>query len=131
MPIFPAFLPLPALPLSTSSVKMCANPSSSSSDDEMQVYRASSKRCFSGDKLPFDVKIITPPPRHLGRFQLDARTHCGDVLEHGDSQFVVKSVRVRYKYSRGGYHVIGKQIEVKSLARKAIEVYLENAWNQN
>eukprot|EP00177_Eucheuma_denticulatum_P000006 GFKZ01000015.1.p3 GENE.GFKZ01000015.1~~GFKZ01000015.1.p3 ORF type:complete len:167 (+),score=21.42 GFKZ01000015.1:969-1469(+) len=93
--------------------------------DDMRVFRRGAHRHDSSDLLPFDVKVISPPPRRLGRFQLDPRTHCGDIVEHAGRHFVVKSVSMQYKYSAGAYRVVRKTIEVKSLARKAIEVYLE------
>lgn len=91
---------------------------------DMTVYRKNGRRRPVGE-LPFDVSIITPPPRYLGRFQLDPLTHCGDILEHDGHHFEVKVVRVRYRFREGRYKVVGKAVEVKSLARKAVEVYLE------
>ncbi|KAI0560187.1 hypothetical protein FGB62_122g037 [Gracilaria domingensis] len=107
------------------------NPDESKS--EMHVYkkRGQKRECSQGDMLPFDVSIGTPPPEHLGRFRLDPRTHCGDIVEHEGRHFVVKSVRMRYKYLQGKYRMIGKAIEVKSLARKSIEAYLEKALRES
>lgn len=99
--------------------------------DDMTVYREGAKKPLSGDLLPFDVQIVSPPPSFLGRFQLDPRTNCGDVVEHNGHHFVVKRVRLRYKYSGGTYQVFRKHIEVKSLARKALESYLERVWNES
>lgn len=112
-----------------------ANESNESSDDsteeneeteegEMKVFRKGKKQ-YQGDLLPFDVSVVSPPPTYLGRFKLDPRTHCGDVVEHDGQQFVVKKVRMQYKYSAGAYKMVKKTIEVKSLARKALESYLE------
>lgn len=93
-------------------------------NSDMAVYRRNGRPRPIGE-LPFDVSIITPPPRYLGRFQLDPLTHCGDILEHNGHHFEVKVVRVRYRFREGRYKVVGKAVEVKSLARKALEVYLE------
>lgn len=105
--------------------------SADDSSDELKVFRKGKLRRVSGDLLPFDISIVSPPPMYLGRFQLDPYTHCGDVVEHNGHQFVVKRVRVQYKFSGGGYHVFRKKIEVKSLARKALESYLEKVWSES
>lgn len=97
----------------------------------MYKKRGQRREASQGDLLPFDVSIGTPPPEYLGRFKLDPRTHCGDIVEHAGRHFVVKSVRMRYKYLQGQYKMIGKAIEVKSLARKAIESYLEKAYQDS
>jgi len=82
----------------------------------------------NGDLLPFDVKVITPPARKLGRFNLDARTHCGDVIEHKSTHFVVKNVTMHYNYgSNGRPVVVRKTAGVKSLARRAVEQHLERS----
>lgn len=99
--------------------------------EEMAVFRKGKRRPQNGELLPFDVSIVSPPPTYLGRFQLDPHTHCGDVVEHDGHQFVVKRVCMQYKYSGGGYRVIRKTIEVNSLARKALESYLERVWNES
>lgn len=94
----------------------------------MTVYKRNGRRRqYNGDGLPFDVSVTSPPPQYLGRFQLDPRTHNGDIVEHDGRQFVVNTVRMRYKYSQGRYRMVGKAIEVKSLARKSIETFLERA----
>lgn len=98
--------------------------------NDMTVYRRNGRRRPIGE-LPFDVSIITPPPRYLGRFQLDPLTHCGDILEHDGNHFEVKVVRVRYRFREGRYRVVGKAVEVKSLARKAVEVYLERKFQKS
>lgn len=97
---------------------------------DMSVYRSNGRRRPAGD-LPFDVSVVSPPPRYLGRFQLDPHTHCGDILEHEGHHFEVKVVRMRYRLQQGRYQVISKAIEVKSLARKVIEVYLERKFENS
>lgn len=96
--------------------------------DDMIVHRKSARRA---DSIPFSVSVISPPPRHLGTFKLDPATHCGDIVEHDGQQFEVKVVKLRYKYQQGKYRVIGKSIQVKSLARKAIEIYLDKKFQQS
>lgn len=78
--------------------------------------------------LPFDVNIISPPPRRLGSFRMDPRTHCGDIVEHDGQAYSVRRVRMRYRYKRNeGLKVTRKTLEVKSLARKAVERFLKAA----
>lgn len=110
------------------------NPKSAGDDDEaadddstMRVHRRNAKnKPYNGDLLPFDVTVISPPPAVLGRFRLDPRTHCGDIIEHNGRQFVVKRVRLHYRYDFNGKVIVYKKtIEIKSLARKSIESYLE------
>lgn len=97
---------------------------------EMSVYRQNGRKRPIGE-LPFDVSVVSPPPRYLGRFQLDPQTHCGDIVEHDGHHFEVKVVRMRYRFQQGGFRVVSKAIEVKSLARKAIELYLEHTLKQS
>lgn len=99
-------------------------------DKDMRVYRSNGRARPAGE-LPFDVSVVSPPPRYLGRFQLDPATHCGDIVEHDGHHFEVKLVRWRYRLQRGRYRIVGKSIEVKSLARKAIEVYLEQKFRDS
>lgn len=95
-----------------------------SRQDDMKVFRKGAKKQYHGDLLPFDVSVISPPPAYLGRFKLDPRTHCGDVVEHDGRHFVVEKVRMQHKYTAGAYKMVRKTIEVKSLGRKALESYL-------
>lgn len=120
-------------PVQLSSADGLSDSFEDESQPEMHVYKKRGQRreASQGDLLPFDVSIGTPPPEYLGRFKLDPRTHCGDIVEHAGRHFVVKSVRMRYKYLQGQYKMIGKAIEVKSLARKAIESYLEKAYQDS
>lgn len=102
-------------------------------DDSMTVYRKSGKKLpFEGDALPFDVKVISPPPHMLGRFKLHPRTNCGDVIEHDAKSYVVKRVRCHYRLERSGSpKMFKKTIEIKSLARKSIESYLERTFRES
>lgn len=48
------------------------------------------------------------------------------MFEHEGRQFVVKRVTMHYRYgSDGRPRVFRKTIDIKSLARKALEAYLE------
>jgi hypothetical protein len=82
---------------------------------------------FDGDGLPFSVKIISPPPKYLGTFRLNPRTGCNDIIKHEECAYVVKRVRQHYHYDfdQGGFYMYKKTIEIKSLARKSLDQYLE------
>ncbi len=94
--------------------------------EKLDSYRRGRKLESNGDLLPFHVKLVSPPPRVLGCFKLDPRTHCGDVIDYDGQQFVVKSVTLHYSYgSDGRAVVVRKSVDVKTLARLAIESALE------
>lgn len=96
-------------------------------DATLHSWRRGGRRHENGDLLRFNVTVSTPPSRQLGRFKLDARTHCGDIIEHDGYFFVVKSVTLHYRYGNGGARVVRKSIEVTSLERRAVEMRLECA----
>lgn len=99
---------------------------SGQNSDDVHVHRKGGKRKpYKGDLLPFDVRIISPPPSLLGRFKLDSHTNCGDIITHNGAHFLVKRVRMHYHYTNGRVEMQRKTVEVTSLARKAIELYLE------
>lgn len=102
-------------------------------EENMNVYKKNSnkKRRCNDELLPFDVSISSPPPEYLGRFMLDPTTHNGDIVEYDGRQFVVKRVRMRYRYQQGAFRMVGKTLEVNSLARKALESYLERTYNDS
>jgi len=83
------------------------------------------------DRLPFDVRVSSPPPRYLGRFHLDALTHGGDILEHDGQSYVVKSVVFHYALQNGKFVVHRKTAHVKSLARKSIDSYLNKLYKSS
>lgn len=64
------------------------------------------------DLLPYDVNILTPPPQVLGRFKLDPRLNCGDVVDYDGISYVVRRVRLHYAYRDGQYVVTRKTAEV-------------------
>eukprot|EP00591_Stephanopyxis_turris_P012825 CAMPEP_0195516416 /NCGR_PEP_ID=MMETSP0794_2-20130614/7147_1 /TAXON_ID=515487 /ORGANISM="Stephanopyxis turris, Strain CCMP 815" /LENGTH=190 /DNA_ID=CAMNT_0040645001 /DNA_START=320 /DNA_END=892 /DNA_ORIENTATION=- len=62
----------------------------------------------------------------LGQFSLDKSTNCGDVIEVGDSEYVVLKARCQYKYAGGKRFVMVRKIlEVKDVTREAQESSLE------
>lgn len=103
-------------------------------DETLQTYRGKGdkRRSLSGGELlPFDVTLVSPPPRSLGRFKLDSRTHCGDVIEQDGTHFVVKRVTRHYGYGVDGQAVvIRKSVDVKTFERRSIEISLERSLQQ-
>jgi len=98
----------------------------------MEVRRKGGSRYRrESDRLPFDVKVSSPPPRYLGRFRLDALTHGGDVLEHEGQSYVVKSVVFHYVMQNGKFVVNRKTVHVKSLARKSLDSYLNKLYKNS
>ena len=97
----------------------------------LETYRGKGdkRRALSGGELlPFDVTLVSPPPRSLGRFKLDSRTHCGDVIEQDGTHFVVKRVTRHYGYGVDGRAiVIRKSVDVKTFERRSKELSLERA----
>lgn len=99
--------------------------------DEMQVFRKGKRRKSNDgrEKLPYDVHLITPPPRYLGRYILDPNTNCGDILETsslGEQEaFVVKRVKHKFKYRAGRYQMFAKEVDVTQVARAGVEAFLE------
>jgi hypothetical protein len=100
---------------------------------DMEVFRRGSIRPYHGDSLPFSVKIVSPPPKTLGTFQLNPRTSCGDIIRHNDCAYVVKRVSQHYQYNfqLGAAEMYKKSVEVKSIARKSLEQYLERTLQDN
>lgn len=124
--LLPARMPTPQLArIPRCSARDPRNGDTSPSESNEDAHHRRRQR--EQDLLPFDVNVITPPGHvYLGRFQLAARTHCGDIFEHEGRQFVVKRVTMHYRYAADGRpQVFRKTIDVKSLARKALEAYLE------
>jgi len=86
------------------------------------------------DKLPFEVMLISPGDtgsRLLGKFMLDPTTANGDMVEHDGNTYVVRKVIFHYTYKEGKFVVYKKTIEVKSLARKALETYLNQLYQSS
>jgi hypothetical protein len=88
---------------------------------------------FDGDGIPFSVKIISPPPKYLGTFRLNPRTGCNDIIKHEECAYVVKRVRQHYHYDfdQKGFYMYKKTIEIKSLARKSLDQYLDETLRES
>jgi hypothetical protein len=101
--------------------------------NSMSVYKNATGRKlpFQGDELPFNVTVVSPPPHSLGQFMLNPRTNCGDVIEHDEKSYVVKRVICHYRLQFGRPQMFKKTIEIKSLARKSLESFLEKTFNES
>ena len=73
------------------------------------------------DRLMYELKEVTPPPRLLGEVRLAPNLGCGDILEYEANTYVVKTVSYRYQYSSGKYRMVGKGANVVQTGRDAIE----------
>lgn len=140
-------------------------------EESLELKGRRGGRSHRGDELPFEVRVISPPPRTLGKFNLHPRTQCGDIIEIGrragaggvgdgeeeaeaelvDAEmeeeeekggvrrteaYVVKRVRNRFVWTREPGGVAGprmskKTLEIKSLARKSVESYLERTLRES
>lgn len=121
------------------------NPSDPQGDSEstpdkiprVEVFRNGTERKWAGDDMPFDVRVISPPPRHLGRFRLHPRTGRGDVIDMEGTSYVVKRVRSHFVWSAGGGSgqagpkLTKKTVETVSVARKSIEISLERSLRES
>mmetsp|Transcript_34856 Transcript_34856/g.66966 ORF Transcript_34856/g.66966 Transcript_34856/m.66966 type:complete len:184 (+) Transcript_34856:175-726(+) len=76
------------------------------------------------DKLLFEVREITPPPKRLGLFRLEPSTGCGDMIEARNTTFVIKKVAYKYMYSGGSYKMVSKGADVKETSRDAVEQFM-------
>ena len=73
------------------------------------------------DKLLYEVREVTPPPRRLGTFRLEPSLACGDIMQHKDRTYVIKKVSYLYNFVGGAYRMTGKGAHVKETSREAIE----------
>uniref|UniRef100_A0A7S3E7F6 Uncharacterized protein n=1 Tax=Rhodosorus marinus TaxID=101924 RepID=A0A7S3E7F6_9RHOD len=99
--------------------------------DGMMIRWKNQKSPFKDgrDLLPFDVNVLTPPSRSLGRFRLDPRLNCGDIVDYEGTSYVVRRVRMHYAFRNGTFVVTRKTAEVKTMGRKSLESYLERLYN--
>ncbi|KAJ8908236.1 hypothetical protein NDN08_008327 [Rhodosorus marinus] len=99
--------------------------------DGMMIRWKNQKSPFKDgrDLLPFDIDVLTPPSRRLGRFRLDPRLNCGDIIDYDGTSYVVRRVRMHYAFRNGTFVVTRKTAEVKTMGRKSLESYLERLYN--
>jgi len=103
----------------------------SEGSEEMSVYSRRKQGGFPGELLPFDVRVISPPPRDLGSFRLDPRIHRGDVLDYKGASYIVRRVRMHFAYRQGRFHMTKKTAEVKSLSRKMMDEFLDQLYRSS
>jgi|AntAceMinimDraft_5_1070358.scaffolds.fasta_scaffold110045_2 hypothetical protein len=77
------------------------------------------------DSLPYFLDVISPPPRRLGVYALDAATRSGDLLECESSYYEVQRVRSLYRYRSGaGFVMVKKYADLKEASRAMEERWL-------
>jgi len=89
--------------------------------------RLSSVERFHSDLFPcsYTVTEMTPPPRRLGLFRLEATAGCGDMIEVDDVSFVIRKVAYQYQYIGGAYRMVSKAAKVKKTSRDSVERFME------
>ncbi|KAL1498481.1 hypothetical protein AB1Y20_013806 [Prymnesium parvum] len=76
------------------------------------------------DRLLYDVKEVTPPPKKLGTFRLEPSLSCGDIIQHKGRTFVIQKVSYMYSYVGGTYRMTSKGADVKETSREAVEKFM-------
>ena len=77
------------------------------------------------DALLYHVYTITPARTSLGKFRLDAKAECGDIIEVQQKVFVIKKVQFHYKYQGGAYRMYQKAALVKEASRDALDRFMD------
>jgi len=75
------------------------------------------KRVDNRDSLPYAVfNLVNEKTKtNIGTYRLDSTTSCGDILDLGSAGvFSVKKVRYLYKFTKGGFRVCSKKLDVIS-----------------
>ncbi|KAA8493331.1 hypothetical protein FVE85_8776 [Porphyridium purpureum] len=102
------------------------------SDENMVLHsRRKPIRRDAAELLPFDIQVVSPPPRMLGRQMLQSYLGNGDVLEYDGSHYLVKRVIFHYQFKQGKFCVERKTVEVKSIARKSLEAFLSKLYRDS
>ena len=74
----------------------------------------------------FEVKVITPPPRSLGVFELPPLTHNGEEIVVDGEGYVVQRLVLTYKLHKGRYQRDHNRLEVTPTGRWFTEQMLSN-----
>jgi len=77
-------------------------------------------------RVPYEVKLITPPSKSLGTHSLPHNTHNGDKIEVDGESYIVSSVVLKYKRQGGRYVRNHNGLNVQSLSRFFVTRHLEN-----
>jgi len=95
--------------------------------DSLDVFssKAKNKVRDGRDSLPYFLDVVSPPPRRLGVYALDAATRSGDLLECESNYYEVQRVRSKYRYRSGtGFIVVKKNADLKEASRAMQERWL-------
>jgi hypothetical protein len=74
----------------------------------------------------FEVRVITPPPKSLGVYELPPLTHNGEELVIDGEAYVVQRLVLQYKLRGGKYHRDHNALEVTPTGRWFTEQMLTN-----
>ncbi|KAI8467310.1 MAG: hypothetical protein J3K34DRAFT_481681 [Monoraphidium minutum] len=74
----------------------------------------------------FEVRVITPPPRSLGVYELPPLTHNGEELVIDGEGYVVQRLVLHYKLRGGKYQRDHNALEVTPTGRYFTELMLNN-----
>ena len=95
--------------------------------DSLDVFSSIAKNKVRDgrDSLPYFLDVVSPPPRRLGVYALDAATRSGDLLECESNYYEVQRVRSKYRYRSGtGFIVVKKNADLKEASRAMQERWL-------
>jgi hypothetical protein len=74
----------------------------------------------------FEVRVVTPPPRSLGVYELPPLTHTGEELVIDGEGYVVQRLVLQYKLKAGKYERDHNALEVTPTGRWFTEQMLQN-----
>ncbi|KIY98222.1 hypothetical protein MNEG_9742 [Monoraphidium neglectum] len=74
----------------------------------------------------FEVRVITPPPRSLGVYELPPLTHNGEEVVIDGEGYVVQRLVLNYKLRGGKYYRDHNALEVTPTGRFFTELMLDN-----
>eukprot|EP00239_Pterosperma_sp_CCMP1384_P002949 CAMPEP_0197849454 /NCGR_PEP_ID=MMETSP1438-20131217/12146_1 /TAXON_ID=1461541 /ORGANISM="Pterosperma sp., Strain CCMP1384" /LENGTH=144 /DNA_ID=CAMNT_0043462149 /DNA_START=81 /DNA_END=512 /DNA_ORIENTATION=- len=84
------------------------------------------------DKMEaYDVVQVDPPPKPLGTHLFPKNTQCGEMLEVEDQQFMVSTVKYKYKLERGKYRRQNRQLDVQATGRYILNVFLDKLYSKD
>lgn len=100
--------------------------------ESLKVYNSKSKNKVRDgrESLPYFLDVISPPPRRLGCFSLDAATKSGDLVQCESRYYEVARVRSQYRYRSGmGFVMVKKNCDLKEASRAMEERWLGRVMN--
>ncbi|XP_058093736.1 uncharacterized protein LOC131239860 isoform X2 [Magnolia sinica] len=84
-----------------------------------------------GDRYPYKVIEITPPPKNLGVRCFPSNMQCGESVTIEGQTYTISAVIHRYQLRKGKYEPSEKRLDVLSTGRYILNLYLENLLQQS